>query len=145
MNSLRDDIANLVHRYADAVVRRDGDQWGNTWADDASWKLTLNRHVNGRADIVELWTKAMGGFTAVVQNVVNGEVTADPSDPTRASGRWYIIEHFNRREGGPGMLLAYYDDTYVQVDGSWCFASRMLVVQYQGPPDLTAPFLNAVE
>ncbi len=143
MSTLRDEISTLVHRYADAVVRRDGDQWGSTWAEDASWKLTKDRHVNGRADIVALWLKAMGGFAAVVQNVLNGEATLDASDATKASGRWYIIEHFCRIEGGPGMLLAYYDDTYTFVDNQWLFASRALVVQYQGAPDLSAPFLNA--
>lgn len=142
--SLRDEISTLVHRYADAVVRRDGEQWGSTWSENATWKLTLNRHVEGRTDIVALWHKAMGGFHAVVQNVVNGEVTVDPDDPAKASGRWYIMEHFHRREGGPGILLAYYDDTYVFDDGQWLFGSRMLVVQYQGHPDLSAPFLNAV-
>jgi len=142
--TLRDDIYSLVHRYADAVVRRDGDQWGSTWAEDASWKLTKDRHVNGRADIVGLWTKAMGGFQAVVQNVLNGEATPDKSDPARATGRWYIMEHFLRKDGVAGILLAYYDDTYVHVEGRWLFASRALVAQYQGPPDLSAPFLNAV-
>ena len=34
--------------------------------------------------------------------------------------------------------------TYVLVDHAWLFASRALVVQYQGPPDLSAPFLNDV-
>ena len=142
--SLRDNISTLVHRYSDAVVRRDVAQWGSTWAEEASWKLTKDRHVNGRTDIVALWLKAMGGFSAVVQNVLNGDVTLDSVDPAKASGRWYIIEHFSPKLGGPGMLLAYYDDTYVHVGGEWLFASRMLVAQYQGPTDLSAPFLNAV-
>ena len=28
----RDDIEDLVHRYSDAVVHRDGQQWASTWA-----------------------------------------------------------------------------------------------------------------
>lgn len=147
MSSLRDDIADLVHRYADAVVHRDGDQWGATWAPDAVWNLGRGRRVEGRDAIVTLWHQAMGGFAAVVQMVANGAVRAEASDDQgreRASGRWYIFENFQRVDGTPGILLAYYDDTYVKVDGGWCFASRELRPQYQGAPGLTNPFLNAV-
>lgn len=135
----RDEIATLVHRYADAVVHRDGEQRGSCWAEDARWVLGPGRAVEGREAIVALWHKAMGGFDAVVQHVHNGDVRIDGD---RGEGRWYIGEHFRRADGQVGILLAYYDDTYVRVDGTWLFASRMLVPQYQGPPDLSAPFLN---
>jgi hypothetical protein len=84
----------------------------------------------------------MDGFKAVVQNVVNGTVDLD-DDAGTGSGRWYIMEHWNRADDSRGILLAYYDDTYVRVDGRWMFASRELVVQYGGPPDLSGPFQNA--
>jgi uncharacterized protein (TIGR02246 family) len=138
----RESIAALVHRYADAVVRRDKTQWAATWALDATWHLGQGRSVVGRDAIVELWVKAMGGFAAVVQMVNNGEVQVDGDT---AAGRWYINEHFSRADGVAGLLLAYYDDTYVRVEGHWLFASRSLVMQYQGPPDLSAPFLNRLE
>ena len=138
----RESIAGLVHRYADAVVRRDQAQWASTWAQDAKWHLGPGRSVEGREAIVELWVKAMGGFAAVVQMVANGEVQVEGDT---AAGRWYIHEHFSRANGVAGMLLAYYDDTYVKVDGRWLFSSRALVAQYQGAPDLSAPFLNRVD
>lgn len=138
----RDAIQDLVHRYADAVVRRDAAQWTATWADDAVWELGKGRRVEGRDNIVALWTGAMSGFAAVVQNVVNGTATLDLAAGT-GSGRWYIIEHWQRGDDSRGILLAYYDDTYVRVDDGWLFASRELVVQYGGPPDLSGPFLNA--
>jgi hypothetical protein len=138
--STRDLIAELVHRYADAVIHRDGGQWGSCWAEDARWILGPDRDVTGREAIVALWYKAMTGMEAVVQNVVNGavDITADT-----ASGRWYIMEHFKRASGDVGILLAYYDDTYVLRDGKWLFASRTLTPQYQGAPDLSAKFLNS--
>lgn len=138
-HSQRDQIAELVHRYADAVVRRDGEQWGACWADDARWVLGPGREVEGRTAIVELWHRAMGNFIAVVQNVVNGAVAFYGDE---ADGRWYIMEHYRRATGEPGILLANYDDTYCRVDGHWLFASRELVIAYQGPPDLSAPFRN---
>jgi uncharacterized protein (TIGR02246 family) len=144
MSSLRDDIADLVHDYADAVVRRDADAWAATWAPDARWVLGPGRDVTGRDVILDVWEKAMGRFSAVVQMVANGKATPGPTADT-ASGRWYIFENFLLASGETGILLAYYDDTYVRVDGKWLFASRELTRQYQGAPGLSAPFLNAVE
>ncbi len=138
----RDAIEDLVHRYADAVVRRDAEQWSSTWAPDAVWELGKGRRVEGRDAILALWNSAMDGFRAVVQNVVNGTVDLDDAAGT-GTGRWYIIEHWQRTDDSRGILLACYDDTYVGVDGNWMFASRELVVQYSGPPDLSGTFLNA--
>ncbi|MEE2768928.1 MAG: nuclear transport factor 2 family protein [Actinomycetota bacterium] len=140
----RDEIATLVHRYADAVVHRDGEQWAATWAPEAVWELGQGRRVEGREAIFELWQKAMGGMTAVVQTVLNGEVTLDEEAGT-GSGRWYIQESMQRSTGVHAILLAHYDDTYVRTDEGWRFASRELTPHYQGPPDLSATFLNAVD
>jgi hypothetical protein len=135
-------ITDLLHRYADAVVRRDPDQWSSTWATDAVWELGRGRRVEGRAAILELWNSAMDGFSAVVQNVVNN--TADLDDATgTGTGRCYIVEHWQRADDTRGILLAYYDDRYVRVDGHWLFAARELVIQYSGPPDLSGTFNNA--
>jgi ketosteroid isomerase-like protein len=135
-------IDDLLHAYADAVVRRDADQWISTWASDAVWELGKGRQVEGAEAILALWNSAMDGFSAVIQNVVNH--TADLDEAAgRGSGRCYIIEHWCRADSSRGLLLAYYDDLYVHRDGGWQFASRELVVQYGGPPDLSAPFLNA--
>lgn len=139
-----DSIEQLVHLYADAVVHHDADQWGGTWAPDAVWDLGKGRRVEGRNSIVALWNSAMDGFAAVVQNVVNGAATLDLAAGT-GTGRWYIIEHWQRADNTRGILLAHYDDSYVRVDGSWHFASRELVVHYGGPADLSGQFLNAKE
>lgn len=148
----RDDIEDLVHTYADAVVRRDGDQWAATWAEDANWELGKGRRMEGREAIYAFWNMAMDSFNAVVQNVLNGTCTLDEESGT-GTGRWYIHEHWHRMPGAPaeganvagdkGILLAYYDDEYVRRDGKWLFASRDLVPQYSGPADMSGPFLNA--
>lgn len=135
-------IADLVHKYADAVVHRNPEQWASTWADDAVWELGKGRRVEGREAILGLWNSAMDGFKAVVQNVANGSATTDEEAGT-GSGRWYVMENWCRADDSRGMLLAYYDDTYVKVDGEWLFASRELTIQYGGPPDLSGDFQNA--
>lgn len=135
-------INDLTHRYADAVVHRDAEQWASTWAPDAVWELGKGRRVEGRDAILELWNSAMDGFKAVVQNVVNSTATLDEEAGT-GSGRSYIMENWTRTDDSRGILLAYYDDLYTRVDEQWLFASRELVIQYGGPPDLSAPFQNA--
>ena len=136
-----DTIEHLVHLYSDAVVHRDAAQWEATWVPDAVWDLGRGRRVEGRDNIVALWTTAMAGFAAVVQNVVNGTATIDLAAGTGV-GRWYIIEHWQRADDSRGILLAFYDDTYARVESSWRFTSRKLVVQYSGPADLSGTFLN---
>jgi ketosteroid isomerase-like protein len=139
-----DDLAirRLVHRYADAVVRRDAAAWASCWAERSSWDLGRGRNPDGKEQIVALWRQAMGGMAAVVQMVHNG--AADATDePDRATGRWYIDERYRRADGTDGILLAHYDDEYVrEADGEWRFARRALVAHYSGPPDLSADFHN---
>jgi hypothetical protein len=138
-----DDLAirEVVHRYADAVVHRDAEQWGSCFADDARWDLG-RATATSRAEAVELFVRAMGNMQAFVQVVHNGAAQAT-DDPDRATGRWYIGEHYRLADGTPGVLAAHYDDEYVRgADGAWRFASRVLTIHYAGPPDLGAAFLN---
>lgn len=135
--SARDVIEELVHAYSDAVLHRDAERWAACWAPDAVWSMTGGRHVEGRDAIVELWRTSVDAYEAVVQHVHSGTVRLDDA---RGEGRWHISEHCRRRDGRPSILLAYYDDEYVRLEGGWRFAARALQVQYQGPPDLSAPF-----
>lgn len=136
------DIAELVHRYADAVVHRNEAQWAATWAPDAVWELGGGHRVEGREAIVGLWNGAMDGFAAVIQNVVNGTADLDDAAGT-GSGRWYVIEHWRRTDASAGILLAHYDDNYLLTGEGWRFASRELTIHYMGPPDLSGTFHNS--
>jgi hypothetical protein len=133
----RDEILDLLHRYSDAVCRKDREQWAATWADDAVWDLGKGRFVSGKADIVDLWQRSVDQLNVVVQMMHNGAVSVDGDT---ATGRWYVSEHLERGNGVLGMLLAWYDDTYVRVNGQWLFASRKLAALYHGPPDLSGGF-----
>ena len=130
-------ICDLVHRYCDAVVRKDREQWAATWSPDATWDLGRGRLMHGREAIVDYWVGAVDAFDCVVQLAHNGEAVVDG---VRGTGRWYISEHMQRRDGSNGLLLAFYDDEYAHVDGQWLFANRSITVLYRGPADLGAPF-----
>ncbi len=137
MTSSRELISDLVHRYSDAVVHQDQGRWASCWAEDARWELGPGRRLVGRRAIVKHWQESIDRIEVVVQLVGNGRASVSGR---RGEGRWYITEHLRRHTGEVGLLLAYYDDTYVQVEGRWLFASRQLTPIYHGPPDLSAAF-----
>jgi ketosteroid isomerase-like protein len=138
------EIAMLVHRYADAVIHRNGEQWTSTWTSDAVWDLGGGRLVEGIESIKELWYGAMQGFTATIQTVLNGEIQVDASGNT-ATGRWYIQEHVVRANGDRQLLLAHYDDEFRRTEDGWKFTRRFLQPHYAGPCDLSAEFLCSAE
>lgn len=131
-------IRRLVHDYADAVCCGDADAWGATWAPDGVWEMGTLR-MEGRTEIVGAWEQAMAGFDQVIHVAYNGSVDLDP-EGNAGRGRWYIGEFLAPRQGSPQMLLACYDDAYVNLDGTWLFAARRLGRLYSGPPDLTGDF-----
>ena len=135
----RDQIEDLVHRYSDAVVHRDAQQWASTWAPDGVWDLGGERLITGRKDIVEQWRESMARYPAVLQTVLNGAVELD-EDAGRGSGRWYVQETARRIDDEAVVMVAHYDDTYRRVDGDWRFASRRLSIHYRGPADLSGTF-----
>ena len=128
----------LVHRYADAVCRRDAAAWSATWSPDGTW-LLMGQTLEGRDAIVAMWTTAMAGFEHVLQIVHNGSATLDP-ETGRGAGSWYISEHSRDVGGRNGFLLARYDDEYELLGTTWVFSRRSLAVAYMGPPDLTGTF-----
>lgn len=134
----RADISDLVHRYSDAVTRRDVDQWASCWSRDGRWELRADRVASDPEGRLAILRHAFGVIEGVVQMVSNGSVVV--SAPAAATGRWYIVEHLRRATGETGLLLGHYDDTYVCEDGHWLFMARTLVPHYQGPPDLTGVF-----
>ena len=138
----RDDIEDLVHRYSDAVVHANRDQWSETWSDDAVWDMGKGRRVEGREAILELWLTAMERFDAVVQTVMNGAVDLDERAGA-GTGRWYIHEVMQRSSGERSLMVGHYDDRYVRTNAGWRFAERSLVQHYSGPSDLSGSFRAA--
>jgi hypothetical protein len=136
-----DPIRTLVHSYADAVCRRDVEQWGANWTADATWDIGGGPSA-GRDVIVRDWGTAMAGMRAVVHTVLNGDATLDGDTGT---GRWYFQEHVAPFGSAPALLLAYYDDVYRCEDGHWRFASRLMTLLYLGPPDLSGHFGLAIQ
>ncbi|MEA2274264.1 MAG: hypothetical protein QOI98_2972, partial [Solirubrobacteraceae bacterium] len=109
-------VRNLVHRYADAVCRRDDAQWASCWAPDGQWDL-FSRSLQGLGDVMAFYRRAMARYDAVVQLVHNGVVNIANES---GLGCWYITEHAWQAQTG-SLLIGRYDDAYIRIDGSWLF------------------------
>ena len=124
-------IRQLAAAYIDAVNRYHADDWIATWADDATWNL-MGMEVAGKDNILNLWQGAMGGFEWVVMMLNSGTIEVDGD---AATGRWYVTEHLNPKEGDANLTLGVYDDRYCKRDGKWLFAERRYHVLFQGQAD----------
>ena len=134
------EIRNLVARYADAVCRRDQEDWSATWAEDGLWQLPGAPVTKGRDNIVQLWAGAMAGFPFVAQLIQNGtvEVAGDS-----ATGRWYITEHLKFANGNGMFNIGVYQDKYTRTADGWKFAERYYAVLYNdgdGGKGATSPY-----
>ena len=138
MNNTEDELQlhNLMTRYVDAVNRRDGDDWGTTWAEDGHWQLA-GHDVHGRENIVAFWHQMVETFEFAIMMPSSGgfEIQGE-----RATGHWYLQEYTRDKEGNAATLLSRYRDSYVRVDGQWLYQSRLYDVIYYGSGDLSGSY-----
>ncbi len=138
MNTPETDLAlrNLMASYVDAVNRRDAQAWGNTWDENASWKL-MGSTVQGRENIVALWQQLMGGFEFALMLPSS---SAFEIDGHRASGHWYLQEFTRDLQVKATTLLSRYADNYCLQYGRWSYLSREYQVLYHGDAELTGTY-----
>ena len=111
MSDIYLELRKVAERYADAVCRRDADDWGATWAKDGEWDLGPGRAMSGRDNIVPFWSQVMGTFPMAIQVVTGGTVLWHEGD--RAAARWYITEYLAMADGGKRVGHGVYHDRYV--------------------------------
>ena len=138
MSSVEDELAlrALMARYVDAVNRRDGKAWINTWAEDASW-LLMGQEARGRDNILAMWQQMMANFEFAVMMPSSCLFEVDGYF---AKGHWYLQEFTRDLAGNAAGVLSRYRDNYSRVDGQWLFQSREYDVMYFGPADLSGNF-----
>lgn len=116
-------IRELLEIYADAVTRRDAEDWGATWAQDAEWSLPDYPEIGttkGREAIVAMWIEAMKAYPGIMFEAWPGSIEVDGD---RAVMRSYTSEVYDH-DGVTMRDRGVYEDTCVKVDGRWYFASR---------------------
>ena len=123
-------IRELVDKYADAVCRRNADDWGSTWAEDSLWCVPefpgLER-VEGRDAIVTAWSAAMDTFTLNYMHQSPGEIIVSG---TGGTGRIHNFEVGVDLEGNRSQHIGTYEDRYIKIDGQWLFAERLYTPRY---------------
>jgi len=124
-NPVADELAirDLVARCCDAANQHDAHRWEACWVDeDAHWDVA--GHIfQGRTAVVEHWRSVTATYRFTFQMVTTGQVAVDGD---RATGRWYVQEHNERRDGTVAELWAWYDDRYQRAAEGWRLASRVL-------------------
>lgn len=127
-----DPIRDLLHLYADAVCRRDREQWRATWTADAVWQLGDDRRSVGIDAIVQTWQAAMDRYPMVLHRYANSMATLDDATGT-GHGRAYVDEIMRTTAGEVTAMHGYYDDEYRRTDEGWRFSHRTLVRLHHGP------------
>ncbi len=116
-------LRQLVSRYCDAVVRKDGEAFAALWAADALWGL--KQPVTGRDAIRETFDRMIGTYKWFVQTAPNAVFEVDEASGT-ASGRVTVVEQFDKKRTGPGTFVGVYHDRYVRTGGQWLFTERTM-------------------
>ncbi|MEM9033038.1 MAG: nuclear transport factor 2 family protein [Actinomycetota bacterium] len=123
MSSTEDRLAirELAERYADAVCRRDADDWGATWAPEGAWDLG-GHVVEGRSKLVPFWTTTMQKFPFVVQIIHS--VIVDDVDGDSATARCWLGEQLTDGDGNARSTVGHYVDELVKIEGRWHYLRR---------------------
>lgn len=133
------EIRNLIGRYVDAIHRRNADDWGATWADDAVWSLPNGEdpanpiEVSGKSAIVETWKSTMSGFPFVMHMAHSGVIDVEGVSGT---GRWYVSETLQASDGSAFGVFGLYKDLYTKETGAWLLRRRDFYILYSGPAEL---------
>ncbi len=131
-------IRQLHARFIDAVWRKDADAFADCFAEDGEWKIA-GMHMRGRAEIGSRFAKLLTVCERVL--MILGTPILEVGQGT-ATGRIYSTEFAKLADGGSAMTIGVYYDRYVQEGERWRFQWRHWSLQYRGPTDLSAPFVD---
>ena len=113
-------IRKLNARYCDAIIRRDPNDWGALWHEDAKWYL-LGNWIEGRDSIVAAWEEALSGLPVVYQRM-SGEIIEVDGD--NAACRVYVDEQVVDAEGAALNFVGVYNDECVYREEKWMYMVR---------------------
>ena len=117
----KQEITELLARYADGVNSHDIEAWAAVWSEDGVYNLNGELTIKGRDGIVELYAKSMASVEAMFQLVHNGTVEVDGDS---AKGRWYVTEYRIMDENKSVFVIGFYQDRYARTADGWKFAER---------------------
>ena len=115
-------IRELIEAFTIGIMRADTEMWGNTWAEEGSWKIPLKEEPTvGRANIVAFLAQALAKNAFVSMSAFPADTVIEGD---RAHGKAYVQECIYPKAGGQKTLIGCFHDEYVKRDGRWYFLSR---------------------
>jgi hypothetical protein len=111
-------IHQLAHRYGLAIDSRDMDALVSLFTPD----VRVGREESGRDALKGWYTQRLRAFQSSIHFTGNHVVDFDDAD--HAHGVVYCRDELDRAEGVWEVGTIQYWDTYVRVDGDWCFQRR---------------------
>ena len=133
------EIQRLAQVYADGVMQRDADIWGDTFTEDGIWVLPGMDGVQGRDTLKAFWTQVMSGYPNVLHWVQPGIITVDGDT---ATARFYVQENIKDANGDSFRVAGVYNDELRREEGAWKFAVRRFHSMYRGPVDMSGEWLG---
>ena len=129
------EIQHLAQVYADGVMQRDADIWGDTFAEQGEWHLAPGMDpVQGRDNLKAFWLSVMAGYPNVLHWVQPGIIQVDGE---QATARFYVQENIKDAEGNSFRVAGVYNDELIKENGKWKFAVRRFNTMYRGPVDMS--------
>ena len=142
-------IIDLVARFDDAVNRRDANEFGKLWCEDAVWEIgdPMPMRAQGRDTIVKTWTGMLAGTEWLFRGSFMGVLYVMCDS---ATGRWPCVETgtFKATDKAPANGYdnrALYEYRYTKKDGIWRFQHRQYIYLWLSSEKLPGSAVALVE
>ena len=134
----RVEIEALRGELTDAVMMRDYDRFASLFTDDGVWRIPdVNVEFTGRVEIRAGIERLQGLWDYFVQTTHPGAISLDGGT---ASGRAYILEFGQMRDGSSQLNYSVYHDRYRRTPDGWKFTERVFEVRYLDTTPLAGSF-----
>ena len=115
-------IRELIETFAAGAMRIDAEIWGDTWAEEGSWKLpSMAEPATGKSNVIATFMQKMAyvNYMSMISFPADLVIEGD-----RAHGKAYCRELIYPKSGGQKLVVGCFHDQYVKRDGRWLFLAR---------------------
>ena len=128
----RDEIRELISRYAHGLDLPDRDVFASVWAPDAVYRVDAPfGEVRGVKAITDAWDTFQLLFVSMYHHTMN--VVVDGPDGDTASATSFALVTGTDSEGTAWTASCIYFDQFARIDGRWLFTERYDKVNYMVP------------
>jgi uncharacterized protein (TIGR02246 family) len=137
----RFEIDALRGEFVDALMMHDYDRFASLFTEDGAWRIPyINVELIGRQEIRARIEQMQDLWDYFVQTAHPGTIQLDGD---AASGRSYVSEFGDMRNGRSELNHAVYHDRYRRTPDGWKFSERVYEVRYLNTTPLTGSAYHA--